>query len=164
MRKAAPSVTLRHMGLTPLKMIDMPPVWLLGFAVLVWGVGQVMPWPLGLGLVHVVGTGCVVLGVGIILLAAVQFRQHKTTIIPHQTASHLLTSGLFALSRNPIYLADAIILAGLCLRWDVVHGLVLVPLFVFIIQRRFIYAEEARLGAAFGAEFGEYARTTRRWI
>lgn len=146
------------------KMLDMPPLWLLCFAVVLWGLGQTAPIPLESGLVHGIGTGLVALGIGLIVVAAVQFRRHGTTIIPHQTASHLLTSGLFAYSRNPIYLADAVILAGLALRWDIAHGLVLVPVFMWIIQTRHILPEEHRLQASFGDEFAEYARNVRRWV
>lgn len=151
------------MDLTLKKLLDMPPLWLALFAVLVWGLGRVLPgtdmlWLRGLG------TGLVVAGVTIILLASVQFRQHRTTIIPHQTASALLTSGLYAWSRNPIYLADAVILTGLCLRWGVLGGLLLVPVFVWILQKRFILPEEARLSDGFGAEFAAYRTRTRRWL
>ncbi len=152
------------MGLTLKQAIDVPPIWLLGFAVLVWVLGRMLPMPLGIHAVQILGTGLVALGILVILLAAVQFQRHKTTIIPHLTASHLLTSGLFGVSRNPIYLADAIILAGLCLRWDNLHGLILVPVFMWIIQSRFIVTEEQRLRATFGDAFEAYATKVRRWI
>ncbi len=146
------------------QMIDVPPMWLLGFAVLIWLVGRVMPFETGSALLRGVGTALVVLGVAIILVAAWQFWQHKTTIVPHQTASTLISNGLYARSRNPIYLADAIILAGLCLRWDVLPGLILVPVFAQVIQRRFIHGEEARLLDAFGPDFEAYCARVRRWI
>ncbi|MEP4197392.1 MAG: isoprenylcysteine carboxylmethyltransferase family protein [Aliishimia sp.] len=152
------------MNLPVVKMIDIPPAWLLAFAVLVWGLGQIMPMPGGTQAVRLLGTMIVAAGVGLIFLAAWQFRQHKTTIIPHRHASSLITSGVFSITRNPIYLADAIILVGLCLRWGIVQGLVFVPLFVILIQMRFIRDEEDRLRTAFGAEFETYVRNTRRWL
>ncbi|MEM6310163.1 MAG: isoprenylcysteine carboxylmethyltransferase family protein [Pseudomonadota bacterium] len=145
-------------------MIDTPPVWLLGFAVLVWILDAALDWGVGSGLLVAVGTGLVLLGCVLVGLAAWQFRRHQTTIIPHLTASNLIRSGVFAWSRNPIYLADAIILAGLCLRWDFLPSLLLVPVFMTLIQRRFILGEEDRLRTAFGAEFDDYAQKTRRWI
>ena len=152
------------MGLTPLKMIDIPPVWLLGFAVLVWWADALMPMATGSDGLVALGTGLVTAGCVLIGVAALQFWQHKTTIIPHLEAASLITNGVFARSRNPIYLADAIILAGLALRWDFAPGLLLVPVFMWLIQARFIHAEEARLRAAFGEAFTQYAEKTRRWL
>lgn len=146
------------------KMFDMPPLWLLAFAVVLWWLGALVPMPMSIGIVRVFGTGLVCLGIVLILLAALQFRKHKTTIVPHQTASTLLESGVFAQSRNPIYLADGLILAGLSLRWDIPHGLLLVPIFMAVIQQRFIVPEEARLRSSFGEAFDAYERKVRRWM
>lgn len=164
MRKGPSLVTLRHMVMSWRKILDMPPLWLLLFAVVLWWLGQFVPMPLHIGLLRVFGTGLVVSGIVLILLAAKQFRQHKTTIIPHQTASALLDTGVYAQSRNPIYLADALILAGLALRWDIPHGLLLIPIFMWVIQTRFILPEEARLRDSFGASFDAYERKVRRWV
>jgi protein-S-isoprenylcysteine O-methyltransferase Ste14 len=76
----------------------------------------------------------------------------------------LITGGLYRYSRNPIYLGDALILAGLILRWDAVLAVPVLPLFVFLIQRRFILPEEARLAAAFPSAFESFRASTRRWI
>lgn len=146
------------------KMIDIPPVWLFGFAVGVWILDRIFPVQTGLGVLRDSGTVLVTAACALLLLAAWQFRVHKTTIIPHQTARSLITSGVFSRSRNPIYLADAMILTGLALRWDFWPGLLLVPPFIWVIQARFIQAEEARLQDAFPTEFAEYASRTRRWL
>lgn len=152
------------MPLLFLKMIDIPPVWLLGFAILVWVLKLALGWGTGSLLLVALGTVLVALGCVLIGLAAWQFRRHQTTIIPHLNASSLITTGVFGWSRNPIYLADAVILAGLCLRWDFLPGLLLVPIFITLIQRRFILSEEQRLRAGFDVEFDAYAQKTRRWI
>ncbi len=75
----------------------------------------------------------------------------------------MIERGVYAWSRNPIYLADALILAGLALRWDVA-ALVLVPLFMAVIRRRFIDGEEAMLRDRFGPAFDAYAARVRRWL
>ena len=149
-----------------MKWLDLPPVWLMVFAACAWWQAQNLS--LGLSLAHpvtmllaglLVGGG-VVLGV----LAVMEFRKHKTTIIPHQDADTLIQSGIFRRSRNPIYLADVIILAGLCLYWDAILSLVLVPLLVWVLERRFIVPEENRLRRKFRADFARYAEKTRRWV
>ncbi len=152
------------MNLPLSKLIDMPPLWLLGFAVLVWGLGALVPFETGSPGLRWLGTGLVTAGCALILWAAWEFRRQRTTIIPHQPPTALVETGPFAFSRNPIYLADAVILTGLALRWDILPGVLLVPVFIWVIQTRFIVAEEARLEAAFPTEFARYAAKTRRWL
>jgi protein-S-isoprenylcysteine O-methyltransferase Ste14 len=103
-------------------------------------------------------------GLVLMLLAVIEMRKFRTTVLPHMQAAHLVTSGIFKRTRNPIYLGDALLLAGFCLRWEAVLALPLVPLFVWVIERRFILAEEARLARKFGNAYGSYMRNTRRWI
>lgn len=148
------------------KWIDLPPVWLAAFVALAWAQGHW--WPMGLSLAHPVTDllGGVLIGGGILLmlLAFAEFRKHRTTVVPHRTPSRLIQSGIFNRSRNPIYLGDALILAGLVLRFDALLSLVLVPLFVWVIERRFIVTEENRMRRTFHADFARYERKVRRWL
>ena len=106
------------------------------------------------------------LGAGILLmlLAASEMRKHRTTVIPHLNADHLVVSGIFKRSRNPIYLGDVLILTGLILRWDAVLALPLIPVFISILERRFIVLEENRLRITFRADFAKYCQRVRRWL
>ena len=110
-----------------------------------------------------VGTALIVAGLAVMALAITQFLRHRTTVLPRETPAALIQTGIYRWSRNPIYLADAMILSGAALRWDL-GGLILVPLFMALILRRFIRGEEAGLRAAFGPVFDAYAARTRRWI
>ena len=60
-----------------------------------------------------IGIALMVLGFATILLAARSFRKHETTIIPDGQPSTLMEGGLFAYSRNPIYVAMAVLLSRL---------------------------------------------------
>ncbi|MCR9126938.1 MAG: isoprenylcysteine carboxylmethyltransferase family protein [Rhodobacteraceae bacterium] len=149
-----------------MKWIDMPPVWLAGCVALAWF--QATRYPAGLtfggGWADLAGGLLVGGGVLLMLLAVAEFRRHKTTVIPHRSPTHLIQTGIFKHSRNPIYLGDAMILAGLILRWDAVLALPLVPLFVWVIEKRFVEPEEDRMRRQFRTEFARYQRQTRRWI
>ena len=149
-----------------LKWIDIPPVWLLGALILAWVQKEHYPFGLNFGPVWADLLGGLLVGGGLVLiaLAAFEFRRHRTTIIPHQDAARLITSGIFKRSRNPIYLGDSLILAGLILYWDAVLSLPLIPLFAWLIERRFIEPEENRLRRKFVAEYTRYAQRTRRWL
>ncbi len=143
--------------------VDLPPVWLVGFIGLAWL--QSVFLPLGLGL-PTAPFGFALMGTGLVLMAVAvwQMYRHKTTIIPRWQPAALVTGGVFMLSRNPIYLGDALLLAGFVLYWDALPSLLLVPVFMWLISWRFIEGEEDKLRRAFGKAFQEYEKETRRWL
>ncbi len=149
-----------------MKMIDIPPFWLALFAFTAWLQARYLPLGLdfGGGWSSIAGAALVGLGILLAVLAVLTMSRARTTPIPHREPSALVSSGVFGISRNPIYLADALILTGLILRWDAVLSLVLVPLFILLIEKRFIIGEEARLARAFPEAFAEYTARVRRWI
>ncbi len=147
-----------------IKWIDLPPVWLAGFAAAAWAQTTSIPMHVFGTAGDVIGVLAVLTGIVLTLLAVREFTKARTTVIPHQQPSAIVTSGIFAVSRNPIYLGDALILLGLILWWDAVPSLLLIPFFMAVIHRRFILPEEARLEAAFPQEFASYKAATGRWF
>lgn len=145
-----------------LRALDLPPLWLVLFAALGWGLGRAAPLAVPLG--HEIGWMLAGLGVALMGTAAAQMVLRRTTFIPRRDPDALVTSGVFALSRNPIYLGDALLLTGLMLLWDAPLGLPLVPAFMAFITRRYILAEEARIAARFGPAYAAYCARTRRWL
>lgn len=147
------------------KWLDMPPLWLLLFLALARV--QALRVPVGRGghpALDLLAGLLVGGGVLLMLAAAAQMRQNRTTIIPHRPARHLVSNGIFARTRNPIYLGDTAVLAGCILYWSAWPSLVLVPLFMWVIHDRFIRHEEARLRQDFGLAYGQWAAKTRRWL
>lgn len=149
-----------------LKWVDIPPVWLLAFILAAWGIGRADPLELSFGGPWAQLPAGLLIGGGIVLmvLAVIEMRKWRTTVVPHRDAGHLVTSGIFKRSRNPIYLGDALILAGMIFRLDAPLALPLVPIFFWVIERRFILAEEDRLRRKFRLDFARYAEATRRWV
>ncbi len=145
-----------------MKQLDLPPVWLLGFAVIGGLFGRVLPWSLGAN--GLVGWGLIALGLVLMVVAVLQMMGSRTTVIPRRDPEALVSGGVFRLSRNPIYLADAILLAGVYIALDALIALPLVLVFMRVIERRFIRDEEARLARHFGDSFDEYRNRTRRWL
>lgn len=146
------------------KLFDWPPLWLVLFLALVWGIGHALPWPLFGAAGRAVAAVLAVAGIALMLAAVVQMLARRTTVIPRQQAAALVTGGVFRLSRNPIYLGDALVLAAAVLWWDVPLALPLVPVFMALIQARFILGEEAGLRAGFATEYAEWAARVRRWL
>lgn len=150
--------------MSPARMIDIPPVWLAGAIALLW-VERQTTGGLDTGAWGLWG-GRVLIGLGLLLMVAAiwEFMRAKTSPIPHTEPAAIITSGIFARTRNPIYLGDALVLAGFGLGWGAVSTLIVLPLFVALIDRRFIKAEEKRLEAHFQTEFSAYKLSVRRWI
>lgn len=146
--------------------IDIPPTWLALTLFVAWCQGRYWPAGLSFGGAWADFAGGIMVGGGLVLiaLAAYEMRRQRTTIIPHREAAHLVTTGIFSRSRNPIYLGDAMILAGLILYWNAVLSLPLIPIFIWWTERRFIVPEEDRLRRKFRADFARYCQKTRRWI
>ncbi len=149
-----------------MKWIDTPPVWLCAALVLAWYLGGLSSLGLSTAGAWTGFAGGLLVGAGIVifLLAAWELYRHRTTILPKSEASALVTTGIFSRSRNPIYLADALLLAGLVLKWEAVLALPLVPCFIWLIEQRFILPEEEHLRRRFRADFAAYRVKTRRWI
>ena len=147
-----------------MKWIDLPPTWLLLFLAVTWQVGQIEGLSASFPGAFALGTFLLGLGLCVMALAILTMVRARTTVIPHLEAQNLVTHGIFSVSRNPIYLGDAFILAGCALRWDAAAALILVPIFVWIIQTRFIRGEEQRLRDRFGEAFQAYTTRTRRWL
>ena len=149
-----------------LKWIDLPPVWLAAMIALAWAQATWLPLGLGFGGAWADFAGGILVGGGLILmvLAVHEMCRARTTVIPHREADKLVQSGIFSRSRNPIYLGDMLVLAGLILRLDAVLALPLVPVFLWILEKRFVIPEENRLRRKFRADFARYCQKTRRWI
>ena len=105
-------------------------------------------------------------GLGLIALANVSFRRHHTTVNPvrPEQASTVVDDGVFALTRNPMYVgltgvlsAHALARGGL-LTWLPVAG------FVAVIDRVQIRAEETAMRARFAATYDDYVRRVPRWV
>jgi protein-S-isoprenylcysteine O-methyltransferase Ste14 len=115
------------------------------------------PWRLA-------GVFPLVVGVGIALIADRMFREHNTTVKPFEQSSALVTSGVFAVSRNPMYLGLTLILFGIAVFLGSLTPFVVVIVLPILLDRLFIAQEERMLEEVFGERFREYRNRVRRWI
>ena len=143
--------------------LDIPPSWLALHIAAAWLLSFLSPALSG-SFGGPAGKILILAGAGLMAAAIAQMVLHRTTVIPRRNPSALVTTGVFSLSRNPIYLADTIILLGAILWLDAVVALPLLASFTWLIQTRFIRDEEARLTLAFGPEFDLWTGRTRRWL
>jgi protein-S-isoprenylcysteine O-methyltransferase Ste14 len=102
----------------------------------------------------------------IIVLGVASFKRAKTTINPMkpESSSSLVISGIYKLSRNPMYLGFLLVLVGWAVLLSNALAFVFVPAFIFYMNRFQIDPEEKALAGKFGQEFLDYKSRVRRWL
>lgn len=112
--------------------------------------------------------GIIIAAAGLLLelLAVMSFRRRRTTINPLRpdNTTTLVTNGIYAFSRNPMYLGMAIILTGAALMMRCLTPIVMPVVFCMIVTLMQILPEEKILRKNFGDEFERYTETVGRWI
>lgn len=151
----------------PLELLVPPPIvtLLVGFAM--WAAASLPPWLETPPLVRWLVVGVVgVAGFAVMFAGVRAVRGAQTTISPlkPEAATTLVSSGIYARTRNPMYLGLALLL----LAWAV-HLAALWPfagplLFALYIARFQILPEERALASVFGAAYADYTRRVRRWL
>ncbi len=108
-----------------------------------------------------VAVGAIIAGLGI-----VSFRRAKTTVNPMKpnSSSALVVWGIYRLSRNPMYLGFWLILIGWAIYLSNVLAFLLLPFFIWYMNRFQIEPEEQALTSLFGQAFLSYRSRVRRWI
>jgi protein-S-isoprenylcysteine O-methyltransferase Ste14 len=113
---------------------------------------------------NIIGSIFYIVGVSFIFPAGYEFVKSKNTVITVKPAASLQTTGIYSISRNPMYLGLMLIYLGLTFQFGNWWSLFLVPLLIAVITYRVILPEERYLTRAFGDEYVEYKKKVRRWI
>ena len=153
--------------MTSLELKIPPPVQALLTLIGMWLVARyspsfsfVLPWRTGLAiLLASAGILCILTGV-------LAFRKAMTTVNPlnPDATAAMVTSGIYRLSRNPMYLGLLLALTGCAIYLANALAFLFLPVFVACISRLQIVPEERALAAKFGDAFAAYKRSVRRWL
>jgi protein-S-isoprenylcysteine O-methyltransferase Ste14 len=130
-----------------------------------WGASRVAPLATPRGMVIAMIAGA--LGVlAVILLAGAVLAMHRahTSVAPWDPTTTLLTTGVFGISRNPIYVAFLLVQALLALAGGNGWWLVLLPVSWYLLHVVQVRREERYLVKTFGDAYLDYARRVRRWL
>lgn len=158
--------TARNLAERPSR-VPWPPILLVAAIAAAWVLGRAAPlgWPGTDDLpARVVGYGFGIAGVVLAAWALLTLQRSGTTWRPNAGASVLVTSGPFQRFRNPIYLADVLVLLGLAELTHNVWFVVVAVAFAILVTWLAIVPEERHLEARFGDEWHAYKERSRRWI
>ena len=110
------------------------------------------------------GAALIIAGAVVVVLARRELARYAQPTDPGRPTSMLVTTGIFSVSRNPLYLGGAGILAGIALAADLPWGLALLLPSLVACHYILIVPEERYLAARFGEEYRAYAAAVHRWI
>lgn len=111
-----------------------------------------------------VGSALMAAGVALNLLADSAFKRHATPVSPDAVPSAFVAAGVFRVTRNPMYLGMALIVAAAALLVGEPVGLLVACAFLLAMDRLFVPGEERNLAQAFGPVYVDYKTEVRRWI
>jgi len=103
-------------------------------------------------------------GLAVNIWASHLFNKVNTTVKPFEESSYLVTEGPYRVSRHPMYLGMALVLAGMAVILGTVAPFIVVPVFVVLVDRKFIAVEEKAMEQRFADAYGEYKKRVRRWV
>jgi protein-S-isoprenylcysteine O-methyltransferase Ste14 len=146
--------------------VKIPPPFILLFNVLLgalanWAwpspfISESLRWPLGAIFIAV--------GISLIISCSRLFKKAQTKIEPWKTTSHIVTTGIYGRSRNPIYLSFILVGFGIAFSVNSLWIALMQISVVLLIQKFVIEKEERYLESKFGEEYRIYKCQVRRWI
>jgi protein-S-isoprenylcysteine O-methyltransferase Ste14 len=142
-----------------------PPIVTLVFAALIYFSNKWLPSIVFSGQ-SIISLFLMMVGFIVLLIAISAFIKRKTTINPlkPEAATSLVTTGIFRLSRNPMYLGLLLLIISLWIKTGAVLGFILVPSFVAYLNYFQILPEERAMTALFSGKYEVYCQQVRRWL
>ncbi len=143
----------------------LPPALFAGTAAAMTAASLLIPGPvLVAGPPRLAGIALGVLGAMATVGGSTQFQRVGTNIKSFADPDHLVTDGLFAWSRNPMYLGFVGMLAGLGVGLGTTTPWLGPLVFLITMDRVYVRFEEIRMQAVFGSEFDRYCSRVGRWF
>ena len=140
-----------------------PPLVMVAFMLLIWLIDssgtQMLELQISVALV-------VVVALVLVRSSIMSFIKQKTTVNPlnPEAATSLVSDGVFKLTRNPMYLAMALVVLAWGLYFVEVYSPVFLVAFVLFMTQFQIVPEERALDKVFGESYTQYKQKVRRWI
>lgn len=97
-------------------------------------------------------------------MADAAFKREQTTVKPFERSTALVVTGVFRISRHPMYLGMVLILLGIAILMGTLSLLIVVVVFGILMELVFVTAEERMLQERFGTAWLAYKKKVRKWI
>ena len=110
------------------------------------------------------GIALITIGIGLIVLARRELARYAQPTDPGHPTSEVVKTGVFAISRNPLYLGSAIVLLGIALALNILWAVVTLLVSIILCLYTLIIPEEQYLSAKFGEKYQAYVAHVHRWI
>jgi protein-S-isoprenylcysteine O-methyltransferase Ste14 len=122
----------------------------------------ILNWPAHKQIAILLFSLAIVVGVS----AIVSFKRHKTTVNPTkpEASTSIVSSGVYSLSRNPMYLAMLISLISVAYYLQHITALPVILIFIAYMTRFQIIPEEKMLTKIFSQQYLDYQSRVRRWL
>ena len=111
-----------------------------------------------------VGIALIITGIGFIVLARREFAHFSQPTDPGHPTSKVVKTGVFAISRNPLYLGGVLVFLGMALALNVLWAFAILLPSIILCHYVLILPEEQYLAAKFGGEYKEYTASVHRWL
>jgi protein-S-isoprenylcysteine O-methyltransferase Ste14 len=111
-----------------------------------------------------IGIVLIIIGVGLIVLARRELAHYGQPTDPGHPTSKVVQTGVFAISRNPLYLASVMVFFGIALTLNILWALVTLLASIVLCHYILIIPEEKYLAAKFSKEYEEYVASVHRWF
>lgn len=142
-----------------------PPIWLLLALIAMSALHRYFPLVQIFDMPYrTLGAIPVIAGILLAAIAAAEFSKADTPIRPFEDTTALVTTGPFRKSRNPMYLGMVLTVCGVAVLLGSLSPWLVLPVFVWVIQTRFINEEERILAAQFPQDYPAYRDKVRRWF
>lgn len=111
-----------------------------------------------------VGVMLALAGVYLVVLTRRDFSRYEQPTDPGFATQKIITTGIFSLSRNPLYLGGILFMFGVALVFRTTWALIILIPAIVACHYLLIAPEERYLAAKFGEQYHDYQKRVHRWI
>ena len=124
-------------------------------------------YPIGLGIssgLNYIGVAVAMLGIFMAILVSRSFKRSETNIEPWKPTTKIISTGIYAYSRNPIYVGFCLVPVGIGIFLNSFWILISFIASAVLVYYVAISKEEAYIEEKFGEEYLHYKSKVRRWL
>ena len=113
---------------------------------------------------RLLGISVVIVSVALLLLAIMEIAGAKTAFDLRKPTTRIVTSGIFYITRNPVYLSMILLVIGIGLALNSVWSILLAAPMGSVLCLTIIRPEERYLEGKFGDVYRAYCAQAPRWL